>query len=103
MFLLIMTKKLCSFWYLKKYLTNLFRYFVLVGIAPETNPYHFEVVDEDAVSYTEPYWKNIGVRVYPTAGNGISVTALVVGLTVSVLSVAGVLYARDFMVKLKVF
>jgi hypothetical protein len=55
------------------------------GVAPETNPYHFQVVDEDAPVYTEPYWKQIGVTVYTAAGNGISVTALVVGISVCVL------------------
>lgn len=60
--------------------------FVLkTGVTTETNPYNFEVVDDEAVVYTEPYWSNIGLTVYTTAGNGISVTALVVGLTTFIL------------------
>mmetsp|Transcript_8508 Transcript_8508/g.12701 ORF Transcript_8508/g.12701 Transcript_8508/m.12701 type:complete len:713 (-) Transcript_8508:121-2259(-) len=72
------------------------------GVEPETTPNYFEVVDNTSVAYTEPYWSTISTTVYPTAGRSISVVSLVVGITVSILSIAGGLFVRENMVKLKV-
>jgi hypothetical protein len=50
------------------------------GVEPEAYPNYFEIVDEDAVAYTEPYWSNIGLTVYPRTSYAISVTTFVLGI-----------------------
>lgn len=50
------------------------------GIEPETHPNYFEIVDNDAVAYTEPYWNNIGLIIYPKTSYALSVTTFVMGI-----------------------
>lgn len=50
------------------------------GVEPEAHPNYFEIVDEDAVAYTEPYWKNIGLIVYPKTSSLLSVVTFVMGI-----------------------
>lgn len=55
------------------------------GIEPEIHPNYFEIVDEDAVSYTEPYWNNIGLTVYPRTSYALSVATFIMGIVGCVL------------------
>lgn len=55
------------------------------GLESDLYPNQFVVIDEDMPCYTEPFWRNIGLRVYPQASVSILVVALVVGLTVIIL------------------
>jgi hypothetical protein len=50
------------------------------GVEPEIHPNYFEIVDEDAVAYTEPYWKNIGLTVYPKTSTTLSVATFAMGV-----------------------
>lgn len=45
-------------------------------------PHQFVVLDDEAPCFTEPYWNDIGLRVYPRASLNIGVVAIVVGMTV---------------------
>jgi hypothetical protein len=50
------------------------------GVEPEAPPNYYQIVDEDAVAYTEPYWSNIGLTVYPRTSSALSVTTFVMGI-----------------------
>jgi hypothetical protein len=65
------------------------------GLESDVYPNQFVVLDEDTPCYTEPYWRNIGLRVYPKANLSIVVVAVAVGLTVVILRYAvDVIYTR---------
>jgi nicastrin len=51
------------------------------GLESDVYPNQFVVLDEDTPCYTEPFWRNIGLRVYPQASTSILVVAVVVGVT----------------------
>jgi hypothetical protein len=72
------------------------------GLESDVYPNQFVVLDEDTPCYTEPYWRNIGLRVYPKANLSIVVVAVAVGLTVVILSFAGILKIGEHLKKMKV-
>lgn len=72
------------------------------GLESDVYPNQFVVIDEDMPCYTEPFWRNIGLRVYPQASVSILVVALVVGLTVVILSFVGIRKVGEHLRKKKV-
>ena len=56
-------------------------YFLCIGLESDVYPNQFVVIDQNTPCYTEPFWRNIGLRVYPQASLSILVIIFVVGLT----------------------
>jgi hypothetical protein len=50
------------------------------GVEAEVRPNYFEIVDESAVAYTEPYWTNIGLKVYPKTSSTLSIATFAMGI-----------------------
>lgn len=52
------------------------------GIKSDLQANYFSIIDKSAVSYTEPYWSHIGVKVYPDVGNGLPMTTFAIGIVI---------------------
>lgn len=41
------------------------------------------MIDNSTPSFTEPYWRDIGVKIYPKAGYTVEVVTTVIGVTLA--------------------
>jgi hypothetical protein len=71
------------------------------GLIPEKDPGFFEMVDESAPCYTEPYWQKLSFTVYTSSSHRTNYIIFGIGIVVLLFSVVATWYLQHFLVKRK--